>query len=256
MINVIVPVVDNPQEYLSMIKEIAGRGDCAVYVGALFKFKPLDTPKNVVIKYYKNGSFKEEIINSLHSLPKNVGKTMVVRRPLTKEEFSSLVENRADIAYLKKPRSRFANLWSNLWKKLIKKLFSFYYFEDISAICFSENIFNLVNSLNNLSYITRIDRFVGLKEETVASTKSSPRREYDKFDASAKLVCWLLCFALLVCISVIICTSFKPVAIMVLISILLCAIGITAVFMAILNFVRTLYVGTLRHGRAEECLNK
>ncbi len=255
MINVIVPVVDRPQEYLSMLNEISKRGDCVVFVGALKKFSDVDFPKNVVLKYYKNASYKEEIINSLHSIPKNFGKTMVVRRPLAKEEFASLAENKADIAYLKKSKSRFASFWAGIWKKLIKKLFSFYYFEDISAICFSENTFNLINSLTNLSYVTRIDRFVGLKEEAVSSSEPSPKREYDKFDASVKLISWVLVLALLVCVSVLICTSFRPIAIMILISILLCTIGITALFLAILNFVRTLYVGTLRHGRAEECLN-
>ena len=59
MINVIVPVVDRPQEYLSMLNEISKRGDCVVFVGALKKFSDTTFPKNVVLKYYKNASYKE-----------------------------------------------------------------------------------------------------------------------------------------------------------------------------------------------------
>lgn len=256
MINVIVPLVEKPQEYLSMISEISKNRDCVIYVGVLNKFKDLLFPKNVIVKYYKDNSGKEEIINSLHSIKKEVGKILVIRRPLKNEEFTALISSKGDICYLKKPKSRFSRWWANIWKKLIKKIFAFYYFEDISAILFQENIFNLINSLTNLSYITRIDRFVGLKQEEVASVKRSPKRDYDKFDAYSRLVGWTLFFVLMLLISIIISSSFKPVAIMVLVSILLCTIGIMAVFMAILNFVRTLYVGKLRHGRAEECLNK
>ena len=255
MINVIVPVVDKPQDYLSMIDEISKHGDCAIYVGVLNKFKALKFPKKVGVKYYKDNSGKEEIINALHSIEKEPGKVLVVRRPLSKEEFTSLISCKADICYLKKPKSRFSAWWSNLWKKLIKRIFAFYYFEDISAIMFQDNIFNLINSLTNLSYITRIDRFVGLTQEEVASTNRSPKRDYDKFGVYSKLIGWTLFFVLMLLISIIITSSFQPVAIMVLLSILLCIIGIMSMFMAILNFVRTLYVGTLRHGRAEECLN-
>lgn len=255
MINVIVPLVEKPQEYLSMISEISKNRDCVIYVGTLSKFKDLAFPKNVIVKFYKNNSSKEEIINSLHSIKKEFGKILVIRRPLTKEEFTALTSCKADICYLKKPKSRFSAWWANVWEKLIKKIFAFYYFEDISAILFQENTFNLINSLTNLSYISRIDRFVGFKQEEVASENRSPKREYDKFGAYSKLIGWTLFFVLMLLISIIISSSFKPVAIMVLLSILLCTIGIMAMFMAILNFVRTLYVGNLRHGRAEECLN-
>ena len=65
MINVIVPLVEKPQEYLSMISENSKNRDCVIYVGVLNKFKDLLFPKNVIVKYYKDNSGKEEIINSL-----------------------------------------------------------------------------------------------------------------------------------------------------------------------------------------------
>ena len=253
MINVIIPVVDKPQVYLPILNEIAGRKDCRLYIGALEKFKDVSFPKNAEVKFYKADSKKEEILNSLHAIEKERGQVIIIRRPLESAEFKALIESRADIAYLKKPKSRFSAWWANLWKKLIKKIFAFYYFEDISAVKFNENTFNLISSLTNLSYITRIDRFVGLKEETISSKNRSPRREYNRAGTFFKLFGAILFFALMVFISVFITIRYQPVSIMVLISILLCVIGIVALFMAILNFVRTLYVGKLRHGRAEEC---
>ena len=255
MVNVILPVVEKLQDYERMLEDFSARDDVKFYVGTLSKFRSIRVPKNAVLKVFKDGSGKEEVINALHSIEKEKGKIIVVRRPLKKEELDALLNSSADIAYLKKAKSKFANWWANLWKKLIKKIFSFYYFEDISAIMFGENTFNLISSLTNLSYITRIDRFVGFKMEEVASAHRAPKKDYDRFDAISKLVGTALFFVLTILISVIISTSFTPIILMALVSILLCVIGLFAFFMAILNFVRTLYVGTLRHGRAEECLN-
>ena len=170
-------------------------------------------------------------------------------------EFDKLKTSKKDIAYLKKKRNKFSAWWHNLWKNLIKKIFAFYYFEDISAISFNTSCFNLLSSLTNLSYVTRIDRFVGFEMEEIDTENKAPKREYDKFYASAKVVGSGLFLIFCILISIIISSSFQPLFLMILISILLCLIGAVSLFVSVLNLARTIAVGTLRHGRAEEILN-
>ena len=257
MINVLVPIVDRLTEYEKMIEKIALDKDAIIFVGALeeFKDKINFNKDNIKVKYFKSGSGKEEIINSLHSIDKERGKIILLRRPVSEAEFNALKTSEKDIAYLKKKRSKFSAWWHNLWKNLIKKIFAFYYFEDISAISFNTTCFDLISSLTNLSYITRIDRFVGFKTEEIATESKAPKREYDKFYASAKIVGSGLFLIFCILISIIISASFQPMFLMILISILLCLIGAVSFFVSVLNLARTIAVGTLRHGRAEEILN-
>ena len=257
MINVLVPIVDRLTEYEKMIEKIALDKDATIFVGALeeFKDKLNFKEKNVIIKFFKNGSGKEEIINSLHSIDKESGKIILLRRPVSETEFDKLKTSKKDIAYLKKKRNKFSAWWHNLWKNLIKKIFAFYYFEDISAISFNTTCFNLLSSLTNLSYVTRIDRFVGFEMEEIDTENKAPKREYDKFYASAKVVGSGLFLIFCILISIIISSSFQPLFLMILISILLCLIGAVSLFVSVLNLARTIAVGTLRHGRAEEILN-
>ena len=253
MINVIVPIIDYFDKYVDMINEIAKKKNVMVYCGVLERYKEhCSFPKNVVVKVYQNSSQKEEIINSLHSIEKESGKILVVRRPLTTEEFKEIVESKEDIAIVKRSRSKVAVWWRNLWKKIIKSVFSFFFFEDISVVAFNENLFNLITSLTNLSYITRIDRFVGLEQEDILTLEKPPKKEYDRFSNVCQLISALLFFALCIVGSVILCTSVNLTVLIVMISIFICIIGLFVACVGLLNFARSIAIGRLRQGRAEE----
>ena len=88
MINVIVPITEKFEEYKKMVESLSKRKGVALYLGIDEKFKDEKLEvKKAVVKYYKTKSAKEEIINSLHTLKKSAGSIIVLRRPITDEEF-------------------------------------------------------------------------------------------------------------------------------------------------------------------------
>ena len=91
MINVILPIIDKIEEYQKMLDYLSKRNDVKVFIGVDEKFKIDKLSGNFVIKYFKTKSAKEEIINSLHTIKKENGGIMVVRRPLLESEFLGLV---------------------------------------------------------------------------------------------------------------------------------------------------------------------
>ena len=254
MISVIIPVTDKFSEYEKTVNDILKTKDVKVYLGVDEKYKDackFDN-KNVVIKFYKGKSKKEEIINSLHAIKKEKSGIMVIRRPLTEGEFEKMLKSSADIVTLRKQRNKFAEWWFSTWLKIIKRMFSFVYFEDISAIYFKENMFDLIESLTNLSYITRINRFVGLTEEDISTTTKATKKDYDRFSNVAQFISSILFFALCIVLSIILCTSVAVTVLSVLGGVAICLIGIVVFMISTLNFARTIYIGTLRYGKAEE----
>ncbi len=253
MINVLVPIVDNELAYQQMLDELSKQKDVKIYCGVRESLKDkINFPKGVDVKTFNSKSKKEEILNSLSTDSMQEGGVMVLRRPISLEEFESLKASDADIVRLQKHRSKFAEFWTNLWKKIIRAIFAFFYFEDISAIYFKENMFKLVKNLNNLSYITRIDRFIGYKQETIESSVKPPKKDYDVFMNVAQLVISILFVALCVVWSIVFCSSGANIVIMVLLSVFIMLISLIVLLVSVLSFVRSIYVGKLDYGRAEE----
>ncbi len=255
MINVIVPITEKFEEYKKMVESLSKRKGVALYLGIDEKFKDEKLEvKKAVVKYYKTKSAKEEIINSLHTLKKSAGSIMVVRRPITDEEFERLTSASEDIVILNREKNKFAKWWKDIWKKLLRMIFGFFYFDDISAVYFKDRNFNLISSLTNLSYISRINRFVGLSIGEVSTTQKSTKKDFDRFTAIVNFLSFFLLLAICVLVSVIICTGFGVNIVNVLLSFALTLFGFVFFLVAILNLARTVAVGRLRFGRAEEII--
>ncbi len=255
MINVILPIIDKIDEYQKMLEYLSKRQDITVFIGVDEKFKDkIVAGKNFLIKVFKTKSAKEEIINSLHSINKESGGIIVIRRPLDEVEFINLLHSDDDIAYLSKKRNKFSQFFADLWVKIIRRLFAFFFFEDISAVYFKEEMFDLVTALNNLSYITRINRFVGFSIGSVETTHKRTKRDFDRFSISVNFLISILFFVICILCSIILCTSFGVNVLNVVFAFAIVFVGFTLFLISLLNLARTVSVGRLRYGRAEEII--
>lgn len=254
MINVILPIIDKIEEYQKMLDYLSKRNDVKVFIGVDEKFKIDKLSGNFVIKYFKTKSAKEEIINSLHTIKKENGGIMVIRRPLLESEFTGLISNEEDIVTLNKERNKISQGWRKFWQKVIRRFFAFYYFDDISAVYFKENIFELISALTNLSYISRINRFVGLTIGEVTTSEKATKRDYDRFSVTTNFLSSFLFFVITIMLSVILCTSLGNSVLNVLLAFTITFVGFVFFLIALLNLARTVAVGRLRFGRAEEII--
>lgn len=254
MINIILPIVERIEDYKTMFEYLSKKKDVKVYLGVDERFKIEDNYSNFDIKYFKAKSAKEEIINSLHTIPKERGGIMVIRRPLLESEFLDMLRKEEDIVILNKSRNNFSQMWKNFWKNAIRRLLAFYYFEDISAVFFKENMFELISALTNLSYISRINRFVGLSLGEVETSCKPAKKEYERLPAAVNFLSFFLFLVICVMCSVLLCTALGNTVLTVLLAFTMTLIGFVFFMIAILNLARTVSVGKLRYGRAEEII--
>lgn len=252
MINIIIPIIENPLEYEKFVDRIAKSG--IVFVGireSLAKdFNPQS--KNIKILKFADNSKREEIINALNSCKFKKGKILIARRPLTEKEYTQLTSSNADISVLKKKRNRFVSAFRKMIAKIILKIFNFSYFDDISGVCYAENMFELLSVCSNLSMVSRINRYIGLNIEEFETTNKTVKKECNRFKSISKFLLstlfWLGSIASVVLINI-----FTPLIIVaILFEILWLVVATTLWVISILNFSRALAVGDVRFGRAEE----
>ena len=134
MINLIIPITENLEEYVEFIKKHNDK-QTKIYVGLTEDLhKSWTKIPGVEVRVYKNESNREQILNALHKIPKKKGGLFVVRRPLTDEEYENLVTSEYDVATLYRKQNRFVTFFKNLARTIIRKIFAFSYFDDISAV--------------------------------------------------------------------------------------------------------------------------
>ena len=119
MINIIVPVVENVEGFKAFIKSHM-KDDVKFFVGVKQSLNA-EFDKGVEVHVFKNSANKEEIINSLHSCKMQKGKIMVIRRPLTEEEYKNLTTSTAQITTLKAKRNGFVNMFKNFARAIVTK---------------------------------------------------------------------------------------------------------------------------------------
>lgn len=254
MINVIVPITENVEQYKAFIKENSN-SDTKFFVGIKENLKTLIKPtKNVEIRVFSNKSKTEEIINSLQSSSKKKGKLMVARRPLSKQEFIKLQSSSKDVCYLKTKSKRFKTFWQNLAEKIIKKVFAFSFFQDISAICYSESMFELISVCENLSMATRINKYVGVEIEEVETIEKPANKNFSKTKNIMRFfVTCLICLGIIVG-AVLMCVYLKTSSLIILLAIFMIVVSTMILGVAGINFARGVVVGDLHFGRAEEII--
>lgn len=253
MINILVPIVENPEDYANFLEKRKGKG-YKIFVGIkndlAANFKPKS--KNIQIIKFSNRSKKEEIINSLHSCNLEPGKILVVRRVLTEEEFISIEKSEADVVSLKGKRNRFSSFFKKLLDKIVRKVFAFNYFKDISAICYGEKMFQLLSVCQNLSLASRIDKYVGVQVEEIETQNSPAKKDYCTWKNI--LMFTLATFLLIASIAGAVClfVFISPKMLNIVLIVLALLLVLVVWFIALFSFLRTAAVGNLRYGRAEE----
>ena len=164
MINVILPVVEEPEKFAEFAQKFSGP-NVKIFVGVrkglsfdlnkenqefatenVQNLQNVETGKtqkmngrksakpkknsmnfNIEVHTFAENSNSEEIINALHSTKMEKGKVLICRRPLTEEEFLKLTNSQKDIVALKAKHSKFFSALKNLAKKIIKRFFAFTY---------------------------------------------------------------------------------------------------------------------------------
>ncbi len=252
MINVIVPITQDVKDFEKFINAHSTNG-VKFYVGITEDLAKSFHATNVELHIFANNAKREEMINALHSCHFKKGKLMIARRPLSDEEFESLSSSSKDIATLKAKHNKMLTFFKKLAQKIIKKIFAFEYFEDISAVCYNENMFELLSVCSNLSKASRINKYVGVEVEEVVTAIKPVKKEYNRalnflwFALGTLFFLGSVAGGILTCLFV---PKLQALIVILVIFWILVALIIQGI--AIVNFTRTLSVGQLDFGRAEE----
>lgn len=198
MINVLVPIVDKPNDYLKSVMALNGLENVQLIIGVTESIaQQYDfNLKNAVLKTYKNGTQKEQIINDLQSNIAGDG-TLIARKPFTKEDFDAMTTTNANIVTCAgKKRNRFTAFFYNLWANLVKFIFGVKLFDgDPSLIYFDGELSQVLPQVANLSYVSRVDRWKGATQEVVKTKYPPANLNSDRNFNLILLVCSLLSLA-------------------------------------------------------------
>ena len=257
MINVLVPITEKVEAFVSFVKENAKR-NTKFYVGVTQNLaEKLPKMAGVEVHVFKADTNKEQMLNSLHKCSIKKGKIVVVRRPLTTEEFSALTDSKADIAKFKPQQNKFVTFFKNLAKKLLRKIFALNYFEDISGVAFGENLFELISVCPNLSMATRIDRYVGVDVEEIPTAQKPVKRTYNKWLNSLWFIVGILFFLGSVTGGLLIFVNVPNIwAVYILLIMTWWIIAFIVMAATTLKFTRAICVGDLDYNSGEEIENK
>ena len=179
MLNIIFPVISEFELNSTYLKKLKISGNILVGVteeGAeFFKFKKV----GMKVIVFKNGSRKEEIINSLQEHLKE-GKILILRKKLKEDEISGFLSSQTDITICaKKKRNKVGEFFYKLWEKIIRVLFDLTSFDgDISAICFSEKLTSVIKNIPNLSSVSRIHRWKGVSVGVIETSSKPAKKEF------------------------------------------------------------------------------
>jgi len=191
MTNIIVPV--NNEEMLSFCDKIVKRKNLHIIIGVTesLKDKIKTKAKNVSVNVFSDKIVKEEMINDLKKYL-DTGKVVIVRKNIDDDELDKFINSESEITMCKINRNKFQTFWFNLWQKIMKMLFGFKYFEgDISIISFSENLFNVINNIDSLSSVSRVNKWRGVSISYIDSKTPPVKKEYNKVKANLMLFGWI-----------------------------------------------------------------
>ena len=254
MINVLVPITERVEEFKEFVEKHKHDAGVRFYVGINEKLvEKLGQLDGVEVHVYEDEANREEIINGLHTIKLKKGKLMLVRRPLSEKEFYDLKNSEADIATLKSHHNKFSAFCRRVMRSLLRAVFAFTYFEDISAISYGENLFELMSNIPNLSMATRVNRYVGVDFEAFETNKKTAKRIYDGLMNGVWLALAIMFFVTSIFDGVLVFVINDHVLFVfgALIA-LWWIIALTILLAAILKFSRTIAIGDLNYETAKE----
>ena len=241
MIDVLIPIVDKPQDYLKAIESLRDEQNLNIIVGvtaAIAKEYSFDAP-NVTVQIFKNGSKKEEVINALQRFIES-DNIFVARKPFTREDLYEFINADADIVTCQLHKGNaVTRFFRNLWALIIKYIFGVKFFQgDTSLIYFNEGVGSLLDKVNNLSYATRIDRWRSIKQETIQTSYPRAFPETDFRTSLTLILCSVLSLAVGLTVTLLVALLAKVTA---LVIVLLICLDIVCVFISLFLVITYLF---------------
>ncbi len=260
MVNVIVPIIDKRMKFDKILTKLSENEDVRVIVGINEDIysdvvMSVGESENMIFVKFQKGSKREAIINALQKYVVR-GSILIMRKPITIDEFERFALSKQDITTCKRNYNTFLNFIFNVWQTLIKFILGLRQYEgDTSVIYLSEDISAVMSASGNASFSTRANRWRGLEQTTIDVKGESVKAEYDKKDI---IKCALIaCLALIVGVVVTTCVSvFCNVSIFIgllLICLDFICFAIAVIMIIILIF--NLIVGKKSFGNALEINN-
>ena len=182
MLNVVIPIVTNVKGYQKLVSKLVDLEDVNVLIGITSSLKSQVeawSGDNVYIIEFEDGSSREAIINGLHRYI-GEGSIMILRKPISIEEFNNFVISKKDIVLCNKNYSPVKRNFFLLWQKILKLFLGLKQYEgDTSAILFSEDISSVLNDSVDLSFTSRVDRWRGLEQGFVQVQGEAVKTDVD-----------------------------------------------------------------------------
>lgn len=208
MINVLIPITDNAEKYNKLLANLSNEENIRVFVGVVKSqshFISVGESENILFFEYMDNSKREEILNSL-ALNLQEGEVMVIRKPITFEEFNKFYVSKSDIAVCKNNYGKVSGFFHKLWQNILKLCLGVKLYEgDTSVIKFGEDIGAVLSQTHDFSYATRVDRWKGLKSESIDVKGERTAIDIDK---QSILRCSIsMALALICAITVTLCVS-------------------------------------------------
>ena len=182
MLNVLIPIVSNVKAYQKLLSALNSADNLNVLVGIKSSLKSQLTSigENVYVIEYEDGSSRESIINGLQKYLEE-GAVMILRKPITIEEFNNFIRTKKDVVVCKKNEGKVKQFITFIWQKLLKLFLGIKLYEgDTSVILFGEDVSSIFSSINDLSFSSRVDRWKGLEQGVVEVKGSAVKTEIDK----------------------------------------------------------------------------
>lgn len=170
MLNVVVPIVNNSKRYVKLLTSLSNVNGVNVFVGYVTSQKNdlLSVEgNNFNFIEFKDGSHREEIINSLQKYL-GEGAILILRKPITMNEFNSFANTKRDIVTCRRTLTKIQSFFMGLWQKILKLCLGVKLYDgDTSAIYFGDDISSVVLNSSNLSYNSRVNRWKGVDQDTI-----------------------------------------------------------------------------------------
>ena len=182
MLNVVIPIVSNVNGYNKLVSKLIGLEDVNVLIGITSSLKSHVeglSGDNVYVIEFEDGSSREGIINGLHRYI-GEGSIMILRKPISIDEFNNFVRSKKDIVLCQKKYSPIKKIFFLLWQKILKLFLGLKQYEgDTSAILFSEDVSAVLNDSVDLSFTSRVDRWRGLEQGFVQVQGEAVKADID-----------------------------------------------------------------------------
>lgn len=258
MLNVLIPIINNAKKYQKILESLGNLNNVNIYIGIVSSQKQylnILEGTNMYFVEFEDGSHREEIINSLQKYIGD-GAILIMRKPITVNEFNAFVNTKKDIMTCRKNLSSIKLFFMNIWQKILKLCLGVKLYDgDTSVIYFGEDISSVILNSSNLSYNSRVDRWKGVEQGTVLVEGDAVKTEIDKKANLNSLLFSLVALLIGVVVTTVVCLFSNVNAIIGLLLFCLDTICLSIIAFLIVVTVFNNSVGKKQYGYAVEIEN-